>query len=245
MNPNRTNTTKQLGKSQQQRKEHAEREQEDIYNETPKKAKPDSENTSTKMNKKNKSISYGKRFDSTKGYPGEGPEMKLNAKLFQCPTIMGKRMVEVLMNKKKATNTIKQLQITQTAINNQKDNGEQIEPHNHKTCHTESNAVKEAYLKDINKIHREYRINNTFDSTKGYPGEGPETDNTRNKKQEKITKRPATQSNTKHKTHPSINTNRNAGAIEKVNISSITKNNTKSKVNTKTKTRRCKSKTRS
>jgi hypothetical protein len=219
MNPNRANTTKQLGKPQQQRKEHAELEHEDRYNETPKKAKPDSENTSTKMNTKNKTISYGKRFDSTKGYPGEGPVMKLNAKFFQCPTIMGKRMVKVLMNKKKATNTIKQLQITQTAINNQKDNGEQIAPHNHKTCHTESNAVKGAYLKEINRTHREYRINNTFDSTKGYPGEGPETDKPRERKQEKLTKLPIC-SNTKHKTNLNTNTNINADANTNINTNS-------------------------
>ena len=39
----------------------------------------------------------------------------------------------------------------------------------------------------ITNPRMEYRINNTFDSTKGYPGEGPETDKPRGRKQEKST----------------------------------------------------------
>ena len=39
----------------------------------------------------------------------------------------------------------------------------------------------------ITNSRMEYRINNTFDSTKGYPGEGPEMDKPREKKQEKST----------------------------------------------------------
>ena len=68
-------------------------------------------------NNNNKLIVYGNTFDSTKGYPGEGPNtMILTNRFFQCPTIMGKHMIKANMNKKKAERIIKQLRILQTNI---------------------------------------------------------------------------------------------------------------------------------
>merc|ERR1711966_91373 len=78
-----------------------------------------------KVNMESKTIVYGKIFDSTKRYPGEGPiKMKLTDKFFLCPTIMGKRWTKATMNKKKAETIIKQIQITQTNTKNKKNENE-------------------------------------------------------------------------------------------------------------------------
>jgi hypothetical protein len=76
---------------------------------------------------KNKLIMYGDTFDSTKGFPGEGPiSMKLTDKFFQCPTIMGEMWVKAVMNKKQANITINQMKIlrsTSTYKNKRKKDG--------------------------------------------------------------------------------------------------------------------------
>ena len=60
-----------------------------------------------KVEIKTKSIVYGKIFDSTEGYPGEGPvTMKLFNKLSYCPTIMGRGVVNATMKRKIARQVI-------------------------------------------------------------------------------------------------------------------------------------------
>ena len=54
----------------------------------------------------------GDMFDSSKGFPGEGPiSMTLTDKFFQCPTIMGQTWVKAVMNKTRATIIINQMKI--------------------------------------------------------------------------------------------------------------------------------------
>ena len=72
---------------------------------------------------------YGATFDSTKGFPGEGPiSMKLTDKFFQCPTIMGKTWVKAVMNKKQATIIINQMKILRSTskYKNKRDREEEI-----------------------------------------------------------------------------------------------------------------------
>merc|ERR1711966_89868 len=102
----------------------------------------------------NKSIVYSKIFGSTKGVLGEGSiKMKLTDKFFQCPTIMGKQLIKAIMNKKKAETIIKQIQITQTNTKHQKNENE----------HMINSGVP----------NEQIMYSKVFNSTKGYPGEGP------------------------------------------------------------------------